>query len=348
MPKLLDENSLRAVKTVLDTKENVGNKVALGASNTTAQYPNAKSVWDEMVNVREVAEGKCQSYVISCFTPVPTEQSFVPNMYKRADGSLISTWADFLEYVGDYDCINNDFDSDTVNLQIYGYIVTYGNFIIRISDFKVGDNVFISELDVPDRWYSETNYLFLPLETQKPDLTPYPTKAEVATDFSNIVANEYDNTQTYAVGDLCLHNMQLYKCITAITVAEDFDSSKWVAVKINGEFARDSEVVKLTGDQTITGVKTFNRVPLWFGTTANSWRIVEKANGYLAFNADRERWLFGYNSFAPSINNSQELGDATHRFATVRTTSITNNTNSVTVADLANLITYAKAQGWIS
>jgi hypothetical protein len=41
-------------------------------------------------------------------------------------------------------------------------------------------------------------------------------------------ASEYDSTSTYAVGDYVIYDGLLYKCTTAVTVAESFDSTKWV------------------------------------------------------------------------------------------------------------------------
>lgn len=41
------------------------------------------------------------------------------------------------------------------------------------------------------------------------------------------LAPAYDQTSTYAVGDLVMYETVLYKCITAITVAEAWDSTKW-------------------------------------------------------------------------------------------------------------------------
>ena len=40
-------------------------------------------------------------------------------------------------------------------------------------------------------------------------------------------ADEYDDTATYAVGDIVVHEGGLYKCITAVSTAESFDSTKW-------------------------------------------------------------------------------------------------------------------------
>lgn len=40
-------------------------------------------------------------------------------------------------------------------------------------------------------------------------------------------ADEYDDTATYDVGDIVVYEGGLYKCITAVSVAESFDSTKW-------------------------------------------------------------------------------------------------------------------------
>ena len=48
----------------------------------------------------------------------------------------------------------------------------------------------------------------------------------------------YDNTATYAVGDYCIYNSTRYKCITAVTTAEDFDSTKWSATTTNNDITQ--------------------------------------------------------------------------------------------------------------
>lgn len=45
-------------------------------------------------------------------------------------------------------------------------------------------------------------------------------------------SDTYDNTSTYAVGDMVIYNNVIYECNTAITTAEDFDSTKWTIVPI--------------------------------------------------------------------------------------------------------------------
>lgn len=58
---------------------------------------------------------------------------------------------------------------------------------------------------------------------------------EVLTYAKNI-AEEYDSTETYAVGDFCTYEGVLYKCIVAITVAEAWNSSHWDSTLIVEEF----------------------------------------------------------------------------------------------------------------
>ena len=47
-----------------------------------------------------------------------------------------------------------------------------------------------------------------------------------------ITAPDYDNTATYSVGDVVIYNQTLYKCATAVSTAEDFDSTKWTATDV--------------------------------------------------------------------------------------------------------------------
>lgn len=48
-------------------------------------------------------------------------------------------------------------------------------------------------------------------------------------------AQDYDSTQTYGVGAYAIYMGVLYKCITAVTVAEDFDDTKWTQVLVMNE-----------------------------------------------------------------------------------------------------------------
>ena len=64
----------------------------------------------------------------------------------------------------------------------------------------------------------------------------------------NDIALPYDNTATYSVGDYTIYNNALYRCITAIATAEDFDSTKWTAITIGGELkSHDTRINTLDG-----------------------------------------------------------------------------------------------------
>ncbi len=58
------------------------------------------------------------------------------------------------------------------------------------------------------------------------------------------VASPYDDTVTYAIGQYCLYEGDIYRCIAITTGA--FDSTKWTQIVVTGEFRR---VVELTSAQ---------------------------------------------------------------------------------------------------
>lgn len=51
-----------------------------------------------------------------------------------------------------------------------------------------------------------------------------------------VVASEYDDTASYAIGSYCIYSGVLYRCATATTGV--FDVSDWIAVLITGEYKR--------------------------------------------------------------------------------------------------------------
>ena len=75
--------------------------------------------------------------------------------------------------------------------------------------------------------------------------------ADSAQQSKDIVSDEYSATNTYAVGDYCIHENILYKCKTAITTGEAFDSNKWIQTTCGTEFGElnsnlDSEIRRST------------------------------------------------------------------------------------------------------
>ena len=56
-------------------------------------------------------------------------------------------------------------------------------------------------------------------------------------DMVSNIADDYDNTSTYALGDYSIYNGILYKCINPIVTAENFTLAHWQAVLIMDEVA---------------------------------------------------------------------------------------------------------------
>lgn len=53
---------------------------------------------------------------------------------------------------------------------------------------------------------------------------------------ANAIAEPYDTSATYAVDDVVMYQGQRYRCITAVTVAEPFDASKWTGEDVETVF----------------------------------------------------------------------------------------------------------------
>ena len=65
------------------------------------------------------------------------------------------------------------------------------------------------------------------------------TVAQLATAFADeTIVAEYDSTATYSIGDYCVYGGVLYRCTTAIAVAEAWTAGHWTAVLVTGEYMR--------------------------------------------------------------------------------------------------------------
>lgn len=314
----------------------------------TGDIQDQTDLQNEFQNIRDVAEGKTETYIISytyswngakeiaeelgvfmVYNTTTREWENKANEY--ISGSLD---VDYEDLVADTMFNSND---NIVDLDNSYYIICEiegGLKLLPLSFLKKGDIVLVIETDVPDRWYDGIGD-FYKLETSKIDLTNYATKTELAekSDLSN-VAPEYDDTIGYVVGDKVIYNGQLYKCNTNIDTAEAFDSSKWTAISVSSAF------VDLDSAQTITGVKTFSALKL-DGTTLTP----NGSNGFRLFNSS----LRTYVKIVPYQNATVDIGENGNGFRDLYLSrNLTDGTNSVTVAELKALIDYAKSQGWIS
>ena len=76
------------------------------------------------------------------------------------------------------------------------------------------------------------------------------------------IANVYDSSATYAVGDYAIYQNTLYKCTSAINVGETFDPTKWTSVKVMSEVGQGGggTVVAqdVTYDNTSSGLTASN------------------------------------------------------------------------------------------
>lgn len=64
---------------------------------------------------------------------------------------------------------------------------------------------------------------------------------------TDIIAEEFDSTQTYAVGDYVTHEGSLYKCTTAVTVAGAWNSSDWTETLVMDEVSAGGGSSTLAG-----------------------------------------------------------------------------------------------------
>lgn len=123
------------------------------------------------------------------------------------------------------------------------------------SELKLGDNLYIRTVDVPDYWWDGEQAQ--QLETQKVDLTDYTTKTDLSnglatkqdtiSNLSTIESNASNGASAYTTiqgyGDIVAHN-----AIEFALKSEIPDVSK---------FALDSGVVHKADSESITGQKTF-------------------------------------------------------------------------------------------
>ena len=165
--------------------ESNGNKVtSISNTSTDTQYPSAKCLYTNLKNVREVAEGKCKAVTLSYNATVDSDTFEYGSLYKL-DGTEITSLTAFNSYVGDAVKKNSIFNSQSTYVSPYDDTDTYllcnynGNYTVVLSSeyetlFKTGDIVYVTQTEVPDRWFDGSSNFYI-LETTKVDLTNYAT-----------------------------------------------------------------------------------------------------------------------------------------------------------------------------
>ena len=199
-------DDITGLSAMLGTKEDTDNKVtSLSILSTDTQYPSAKCVYDNIDAVRNIANGKCKTYVIKYSEEAPTEATYTGNLYKL-DGTRLSAWQDFSNYVGTSNIGNGVFNSQNNSVTVsYNpldpkyYIFSTSDITYVAKDYewflylKLGDVLLIVETEVPDRWYMESG-AFGKLETSKVDLSGYVQKDTTST-FSEFAYTKNGVTQ---------------------------------------------------------------------------------------------------------------------------------------------------------
>ena len=133
----------------------------------------------------------------------------------------------------------------------------------------------------------------------------------------NDIAPAYSSSSTYAVGAKVIYNGQLYKCTTAISTAEAWNSAHWTAIKVSSEFATADDISNYIApayksNQTYTkGTKVTYQGKLYnyINSTSSSghlptdttyWDEVTVAGGYLDL-GDGYQTVSGYKAFSGGI-----------------------------------------------
>lgn len=124
------------------------------------------------------------------------------------------------------------------------------------------------------------------------------------------VAAPYDTTVTYAIGQYCLYEGNIYRCIAITTGA--FDSTAWVQIVVTGEYRR---VVELTSAQY------------------SALTSAEQNNGTIYVKTDEETTAADI-PYSSGVSVADKL-DAIPSFNTVDFSSQINWNSSVTVQIIA-------------
>ena len=106
------------------------------------------------------------------------------------------------------------------------------------------------------------------------------------------IADAYDATHgIYAVGDVVTYNGQRYVCTTAVTAAEPFDVSKWIAKDIQAELDELSQSeISLKKTITADGVKNWGQLLTELYNDATALTGVKAHTSYIILGAEIYRW----------------------------------------------------------
>lgn len=163
----------------------------------------------------------------------------------------------------------------------YAELLAYIAVPANAEKFRLGDQFLIKAMNVPDYWWDNTvtteqtdaegNVIsaknssgkvigaLVELEARKVNLSKYDENDAAL--FDNM-SDQYSASRTYDVGDICIYDNKLYKCVTAVAIAEAFDQTKWnktsfAALHANQE-KKISENTQSLAKLNNKGLKTLN------------------------------------------------------------------------------------------
>lgn len=191
----VNTNSVNGIS--VSSFENKNNKVvSINGSSTDTQYPSAKCVYDNVQDVREIAAGKSANYSLSYNATAPSPMSYNAYYYIDADAQIqhFTSYDEMNTYMTGLSIYNANFNSQNNSVTFSGAASDTTHYLL-ISDsqgrsivakistlyklLKMGDNFFVTETDVPDRWVQTSNAMsiaFYKLETAK--MSDYYSKSE--------------------------------------------------------------------------------------------------------------------------------------------------------------------------
>ena len=153
----------------------------------------------------------------------------------------------------------------------YAELIAYIAVPANAEKFRLGDQFLIKAMDAPDYWWDNTvtteqtdiegNVIsaknssgkvigaLVELEARKVDLSKYDENDAAL--FDNM-SDQYSASRTYDVGDICIYDNNLYKCVTVVETAETFDQAKWNKTSFAALHA-DQEKKISENTQSLTG-----------------------------------------------------------------------------------------------
>lgn len=245
-----------ATKTSVALKEDKSNKIDnIQDATSNNQYIGALALKNEFQNLREVAEGKSNTFVLNYHHDV----DYIVSHYQvgqkignlNNDGSITDItnefithqWTDEEKALYKNGLLNTQKAAVVFNFADYFLILQSGNVdftgfdYVRVSkayieaNFKIGDSIIISDINVPDRWFDKASNglaVLRNLETTKVDLTNYNTKQEITTllEGKELVQEQatFGSSSVYNSGITSKIDLMFTAIMTSITFTELFAS----------------------------------------------------------------------------------------------------------------------------